>query len=173
MKFYSGFSIKNEEHFFNELIDKSDYCISGFSYGSMKAFNKVKSELANGNRVDRLQLFSPLFFQTKEKSFKRLQLIAYRKNESVYLQQFINKCFFPYDKKDIQREITVIDELDELLYYKWKIQDLKEIVEQGVKIEIYLGEKDSIIDAKSAKEFFLEVATVTYIKNANHFLQID
>ena len=40
-------------------------------------------------------------------------------------------------------------------------------------IEVYLGAEDKIVEAKEVKEFFIEVATVTYIKNANHFLQIN
>ena len=38
---------------------------------------------------------------------------------------------------------------------------------------VYLGGEDKIIDVEAAREFFLHVATVTYIKNANHFLQIN
>jgi hypothetical protein len=61
--------------------------------------------------------------------------------------------------------------LSALLYYRWNIEKLRELQEKGVSIEIYLGEKDSVIDVAGAREFFLEVGTVTYIKNANHFLQ--
>jgi hypothetical protein len=43
-------------------------------------------------------------------------------------------------------------------------------VQRGINIEVYLGGEDKIIDVTGAREFFLEVATVTYIKDANHFL---
>jgi len=59
------------------------------------------------------------------------------------------------------------------LYYEWDIEILEKIVSTGVKIEVYLGSKDAIIDLNSAREFFLKVATVTYIKEANHFLQLS
>lgn len=173
MKFYSGFSLKNESHFFDELIDKSDYTVCGFSYGALKALEYVKKQLVESKRVDTLQLFSPAFFQTKTKEFKRLQLMAYRRNEEVYLRQFINLCFTPHDKKDVERSVTIIDELEELLEYEWSLSELQEVTAKGVKIEVYLGSEDKIIDAEGAREFFKQVATVTYIKNANHFLQIN
>lgn len=173
MKFYSGFSLKNESHFFDEFIKKSDYSVCGFSYGAIKAFLHVKAQLASGKRVDTLQLFSPAFFQTKTKEFKRLQIMAYRRNEEVYLRQFITSCFSPYATKDVEHSVTILDELDELLNYEWSLPQLQEMVDKGVKIEVYLGDEDKIIDVEGARAFFLQVATVTYIKNANHFLQTN
>ena len=170
MKFFNGFSLKDEEHFFDAYRDESHYTICGFSYGAIKAFEATKNTLREGKRVDRLQLFSPAFFQTKDEKFKRLQLMAYRKNEDVYLNQFINACFFPYEREDVTRSVTVIEELEELLYYEWSLEELEELSRRGVIVEVYLGDEDAIVDAKAAKEFFLEVTTVTYISNANHFL---
>jgi len=173
MKFYSGFSLKNEEYLFERFISFSDYTICGFSYGAIKAFQNVKEKLELSQRVDKLQLFSPVFFQTKEQQFKRLQLKAYKKDKKNYLQKFIGSCFIPYSKKIIEYRNTNIDELEELLNYDWNIEELKFLEKKGVKIEVYLGGEDKIIDVKSAREFFLEIATVTYIKDANHFLQVN
>ena len=174
MKFYSGFSLKNDKHFFDEYIRDSEYCVCGFSYGAIKAYEYVKKELDLGHRVDTLQLFSPAFFQTKTEQFKSMQLRAYRKNQDVYLRQFINSCFSPYEVKKVElNNDTTIDELDELLNYEWDIVGLKDLEAKGVKIEVYLGSEDKIVDTDEAKEFFIEVATTTYIKEANHFLQIN
>ncbi|MEA1955025.1 MAG: pimelyl-ACP methyl ester esterase BioV [Campylobacterota bacterium] len=174
MKFYSGFSLKNESNFFDDYIKKSQYCICGFSYGAIKAYEYVKKQLENGNRVDSLQLFSPAFFQNKTPQFKKMQLRAYKKNQEVYLKQFINSCFSPYKQQIIEHNYNnTIDELNELLNYEWIILELKELLNQGVNIEVYLGGKDKIIDTMDAKDFFKEIATITYIKNANHFLQIN
>ena len=170
MKFFSGFSLKNDMHFFAPFIKKSDYTICGFSYGAIKAFESLKKALLKGERVDTLQLFSPAFFQSKDEKFKRLQLMAYRKNEKVYLRQFINACFLPNEHKRVERSITVLEELEELLYHEWKKEELLQLREAGVTIEVYLGANDQIIEADIAKEFFQEVATVTYIKDGNHFL---
>lgn len=170
MKFYSGFSLKNEEYCFNDYINISEYSICGFSYGAIKAFEHVKEQLELKKRVDTLQLFSPAFFQTKDEKFKKLQLLGYRKNRDTYLKEFMSLCFLPYEKKVVKRNENSVEELEELLYYVWNKDELKNIAKKGVKIEVYLGEEDRIIDVKSAKDFFLEVATVTYIKDANHFL---
>jgi len=185
MKFYSGFSLKNERDFFKDYIKDTKYSACGFSYGAIKAFEYVKEQLACGNRIDTLQLFSPAFFQTKSDKFKRLQTLSYTKSEDKYLTQFIDGCFLPHPKstsslsltahakKEIEHTQTTLDELEELLGYEWVLPDLQEIIDKGVSIEVYLGEKDKIIDVVSARELFLEVSTVTYIKDANHFLQTN
>lgn len=170
MKFYSGFSLKNEHFYFKEYINSSEYTVCGFSYGAIKAIRSIRERLELKKRVDTLQLFSPAFFQTKDEKFKKLQLLGYRKNQDSYLREFISLCFLPYKKKIVEHDKNSTEELEELLYYEWDISELKEIVRSGVKIEVYLGGKDKIIDVEGAREFFLEVATVTYIKNANHFL---
>lgn len=171
MHFFSGFSLKNESYLLDEYLNKSDYSVAGFSYGAIKAFNYAKEQLASGKRIDTLQLVSPVFFQRYAAKFKKLQLLAYTKNELAYMSQFMNSCFEPYEKKIIEHKQTTKQELEELLNYEWSLDELVELVDEGIKIEVYLGEKDKIIDVEGAKEFFLEVATVTYIKDANHFLQ--
>lgn len=172
MKFFSGFSLTNEEYLFEDFIDKSDYNVCGFSYGAIKALRFVNEELANGNRVDRLQLFSPAFFQTKDAKFKKLQLISYRKNKDIYLKQFLDSCFKPYERKIVQNIETNVSELEELLTYEWIESELEELSKKGVIVEVYLGGKDAIVEATDAKEFFIQYSTVTYVKDANHFLQI-
>ena len=173
MKFYSGFSLKSEEYLFDTFINSSEYAVSGFSYGAISALNRVIDLINNNKRVDTLQLFSPIFFQNRDKTFKRLQLISYKKDKDSYMKQFIKSCFSPYEPKIIQHRETNIDELKELLEYVWSYDKLQVLKRAGVNIEIYLGGNDKIIDALQSKEFFLKIATVTYIKNANHFLQID
>jgi len=173
MKFYSGFSLTKEEPFFESLLNKSEYSICGFSYGSIAAFNETLKCIEQHKRIDTLQLISPLFFQVESEKFKRLQLMAYKKNTQHYLKEFMNSCFLPYATKTVQREETTLNDLRELLEYKWSLEKLKWIESKGIKIEVYLGEKDKIINSLKAKDFFLEVATITYIKNANHFLQLN
>jgi hypothetical protein len=173
MRFYSGFSLKNESYLFDRYMKKSDYTICGFSYGAIKALKYLKDELACGNRVDTLQLFSPVFFQTKDEKFKRLQIMAYKKDKDGYLRNFLSSCFEPYEPKIVENVETTVKQLEELLNYEWDKDELEELVNQGVKIEVYLGGKDKIIDEDGARSFFRQVATVTYIKAANHFLQIN
>lgn len=172
MKFYSGFTLRDEEKYFDRYINKSNYTICGFSYGAIKALKDVQEHLRDLKRVDTLQLFSPAFFQNKDEKFKKIQILGFEKNRDLYIDNFINACFYPHPQKDIDHNEDGIDELKELLFYEWSRDELQEIIKSGVKIEVYLGQKDKIIDAVAAKEFFLEFSTVTYIKDANHFLQI-
>lgn len=171
MKFFNGFSLKNEEHFFDAYMLKSDFIVSGFSYGAIKAFEFTCKQLENNKRVDTLQLFSPAFFQSKDTKFKRLQMMSYKRNKESYIKEFIKSCFLPFEQQEVAIKETTADELEELLYYEWDKNSLYKLVEKGVNIEVYLGGEDAIIDAKSTKDFFLDDATVTYIKGANHFLQ--
>jgi len=171
MKFYSGFTLKNENYLFTALIKSSEYTICGFSYGAIKALEATKKALSEGKRVDTLQLLSPAFFQNKDEKFKRLQIMSYKKSKELYMKQFISLCFSPWEKKIVEHTETTIDTLRELLEYEWNLDELQAVVDKGVNIEVYLGGEDKIIDANAAKEFFLKISTVTYIKNANHFLQ--
>jgi len=173
MQFFSGFSLKNEAHLFEPYLKNSQYCVAGFSYGAIKAFQDAQKQLQEGKRLDTLQLFSPAFFQTKSKKFHRLQMLAYTKERKKYMQNFIESCFAPYEKKELEFQKTTKEELAELLGYEWSLSELVELQNKGVIIEVYLGEKDAIIDVEAARTFFLDVATVTYIKEANHFLQRD
>jgi hypothetical protein len=172
MTFYSGFSLQNDKFFFKNYLKDSDYNVAGFSYGAIKAFYDVKNRVNNYKRVDTLQLFSPAFFQTKPLKFKKLQTIAYSKDSNSYLKNFIKNSFLPFEQKELKHTDTTKDELYELLYFQWSSSELLELKNKGVKIEVYLGSEDKIIDANSAKEFFLDVADVTYINGANHFLQL-
>ncbi|MCK9490523.1 MAG: pimelyl-ACP methyl ester esterase BioV [Sulfurimonas sp.] len=173
MQFFSGFSLQNENYLFKGYINDTKYTVAGFSYGSIKALEYVKKTLAAKKRVDTLQLLSPTFFQTRDTKFKRLQILSFTKSEIVYMKQFIKLCFDPYEKKIVEQKKSTKQELEELLNYEWDFDELDSLAQQGVKLEVYLGEKDKIIDVEGAREFFTQVASVTYIKNANHFLQIS
>jgi len=142
MKFFSGFSLQNDAKFFRAFIKESDFCVSGFSYGAIKAFEYTQQLLEEGKRVDTLQLFSPA--------------ISFKRSADAYIEQFITSCFSPYNVE-----------------YEWSKDALLALQKRGVSIEVYLGGRDKIIDVNAARAFFLEMATVTYIKEANHFLQLS
>ena len=172
MKFYSGFSLQNEEHFFAHLMHQSDFCIYGFSYGAIKAFEEAKMRLLAFERIDRVVLFSPAFFQTKTEAFRKLQLRSYKKDRNKYVENFLESCFAPYEEEPVQTKEENIEDLEKLLYFQWSSDELLRLREQGIAIEVYLGGQDRIIDAKGAYEFFKDITDVTLIKEANHFLQI-
>jgi hypothetical protein len=154
MRFFSGFSLRDEAYLFEDILDPSIYSVAGFSYGAIKALEYVKTQLEKGNRVDRLQLLSPAFFQTKSAKFKRLQLLSYTKNQAAYLESFLTACFSPYPPQQLSYRATSKEQLQELLEYEWCLEDLLKLERAGVIVEVYLGSEDNIIDAPKAKEFF-------------------
>lgn len=167
--FYSGFSLINDRHFFEPFLKKSDYCVAGFSYGAIKAaLFAAKSD----ERIDTLQLFSPAFFQTKKESFRRLQMGGYLKDPANYTEKFIESCFAPCEAGAVELDTHANeDQLRELLYFEWDDALMQAIRTKGIRIEVYLGLEDRVIDVQGAREFFIPYATVTSINRANHFLQ--
>lgn len=169
MIFYSGFSLANDVYFFDKFLEKSDYTVAGFSYGAIKA--ALYASEAN-KRIDTLQLFSPAFFQTKKESFKRLQLTGFSRAQEGYIDNFLETCFAPLGVQEIEIDPKASeDELRELLYFEWTEGLMKSIVSKGIRVEVYLGLEDRVIDVVSAREFFIPFATVTSIRKGNHFLQ--
>lgn len=167
--FYSGFCLKDEEKVFEKYSIKNDFTFSGFSYGAIKAF---KDALKTKQRVDLLQLYSPAFFQTQDKKYKRMQLMFFKKDKTSYCENFIKNIEYPSSLKMKEYfDDGSYEELDELLNYEWKSSELEELVKKGTKIEVYLGADDKIIDSKKACEFFKKFANVYFIKNVGHILK--
>lgn len=166
--YYSGFCLEKEQELFSEYLIKNDFTVSGFSYGAIKAFEAV---LQSSSRVDKLQLFSPAFFQTQDKKFKRMQLMFFKKDAQAYCDNFLKNIAYP-EKKDTSKyfRLGTYEELEELLMYQWSEEKLQKLLDKGVQIEVYLGEKDKIIDSQKANEFFKDYATVYYIKEKGHIL---
>lgn len=169
MKYFSGFSLQNEEVLFSQFLNDSEFCIAGFSYGAIKAFEYV---LKSNERIDKLILISPAFFQDKTEKFSRLQLIHFNKDSKAYIENFLKNIAFP-TQFDLSKYLKVgtFEELKELLTYEWKRENLEKVVNKNIKIEIYLGEKDKIIDSLKVKDFFVDFATIYYIKNVGHILK--
>lgn len=167
-RYFSGFCFKNESELFNEYLVNNDFTISGFSYGAIKAFEEAFS---TKKRVDKLQLFSPAFFQIFDDKFKRTQLMYFKKDANAYCQNFLSNVIYPL-QTDISKyfELGTIEQLEELLNYKWSEEKLQSLVDRGTKIEVYLGGVDKIIDSSKVKDFFKNYATVYYIKEKGHLL---
>ncbi len=168
MRYFNGFSLRDESHFFHDHLKEGDYNVAGFSHGAIKA---VEYAYGSSDRIDTLQLFSPAFFQSKPERFRRMQMMGYQKNSNSYLLSFIESCFAPYDLQKVDLVPTVSKELEVLLYYVWDLDMLQSLTDRGIRIEVYLGSEDKIIDVSAAKELFLPYATTYMIKKANHFLQ--
>ena len=109
--YFNGFSLTNEEELFSTYIEKSDFVVSGFSYGGIKALQYV---LGTENRVDKLQLFSPAYFNDKDKKYKRMQLMYFRKDASTYCDNFLKNSGFPQGKMSRYFKMGTDKELEEL-----------------------------------------------------------
>ncbi len=169
MRYYSGFCLQNEQELFNENIIKSDFCISGFSYGAIKA---VEYALNSDERIDKLQLFSPAFFNNKDDKYKRMQLMFFTKDKTSYINNFLQNVAYP---KELDLSLYLhegtFDELKELLYYEWKRDAIQSLINKGIFIEVYLGADDKIIDSALARNFFKDCGCEVYfIKNRGHIL---
>lgn len=151
---------------FEPYLIQSDFTVAGFSYGAIKA---VEFALTCKERIDTLQLFSPAFFQDRDAKFKKLQTLSFAKNPDVYCHTFLQNCA-PISLEPFFRQGTH-QELEELLYYIWDITQLSFLQERGMNIEVYVGEQDTIINALHVKDFFLECATVYYVKRVGHILK--
>jgi hypothetical protein len=167
-RYFSGFCFVNESELFDEYLENNDFTVCGFSYGAIKAFEEV---LNSNTRVDKLQLFSPAFFQTFDDKFKRMQLMFFKKDANAYCENFLKNVSSPTNQ-DISKYFNqgTIEELELLLNYEWSNEKLQKLVENGTKIEVFLGGVDKIIDSVKAKEFFKDFATVYYIKEKGHLL---
>jgi hypothetical protein len=165
--YFSGFSLKDEQQLFKDYIKENDFTVSGFSYGAIKAFEYT---LQTEKRIDLLQLFSPAFFHDKDTKYKRMQLMFFNKNSSQYCDSFLTNCGF--DKNEVHKYFKEgsVEELEKLLNYVWDEDKLQKIIEKNIRIEVYLGSDDKIINSHEALEFFKKFCEVYYIKNKGHIL---
>jgi len=170
-KYFSGFSLSKEEDLFDDYALKGDFTVSGFSLGAQQAFDFAINTSA---RIDLLQLYSPAFFHDKDKKYKRMQLMFFKKDVKKYCDTFLKNSAYPsvqnLDKYFSQGKY---EELDSLLNYVWDEEKLLELTKKGTKIEVYLGIDDKIVNAQESKNFFKKYASVYLIKNAGHILKMD
>ena len=169
MKYFNGFSLTDEEELFSEYLDHSDYTVSGFSYGAQQAFEYAYTST---QRIDKLILLSPAFFQTEKPSFVRTQLRYFEAGEKAYVKQFLANVAYP-SQIHLGKYLQVDKKkaLESLLSYIWDKQKIKEVLDRGTTIEVFLGEEDKIIDSKETLSFFKNIATVYTIKKSGHLLE--
>ena len=164
MIYFSGFCLKNESELFQSFTCKGDFCVVGFSYGAQKA---LEYAFTSEERIDTIQLISPAFFMDRSEKYKKLQTISFKKDSDLYCKNFLENIGLK-DKSFFEK--GTLDELKELLFYKWDIEKLKELKDRGMEIEVYLGADDKIINSLHIKNFFQEFATIYYIKDKGHML---
>ncbi len=168
MKYFNGFSLQKEKELFRPYLPPSEYCVAGFSYGAQQAFEYVYHA---EERIDRLILLSPAFFQAEKPSFIRTQLRYFEAGQEAYVKQFLSNAVHPssIDLSDYVN-IGTKEELEALLTYQWESKKIQELLDRGITIEVFLGSEDKIIDAQKAFDFFKPMTTTYLIKNAGHML---
>ncbi len=169
MRYFNGFSLVGEEIFFEDKLIESDFAVAGFSYGAQQALEYL---LAHQERVDRLILLSPAFFQDQKKSFIRAQLRYFKADPLAYATQFLENVAYPSSVElEPYLKLGTQAELDALLNYDWEPKKIEALAQRGVEIEVFIGAEDKIVNAKSSFEFFSSLSTTTYwIKGAGHLL---
>ena len=169
MKYFNGFSLQGEKELFAPYLLNSDYCVAGFSYGAQQAFEYVYHAT---ERIDRLILLSPAFFQTEKPSFIRTQLRYFEAGQEAYVKQFLANTAYP-SNLDLSHYLDVgtKEELEALLSYTWDQKKIQEVLDRDTTIEVFLGEEDKIINAQKAFEFFAPITTTYFIKRVGHVLK--
>ncbi len=168
MHYFNGFSLQDEEKYFQTFLLNSELSVAGFSYGAQKALEYVyKSK----ERVDRLILLSPAFFQTQKPSFLRTQLRYFEAGQEAYVKQFLQNVASP-SNIDLSSCLNLgnKEELEALLTYVWEEDKIKEILNRGTVIEVFFGSEDKIIKVEDALDFFTSFTTTYYIKDVGHLL---
>jgi pimeloyl-ACP methyl ester carboxylesterase len=169
MYYFNGFSLQNEEELFKDLLLEEAYCVAGFSYGAQKAFEYVYH---SKERVERLILLSPAFFQNVKPSFIRTQLRYFETEEEAYVQQFLANVTSP-SSFDLNAYVKTgsKEELEALLTYHWEEEKIQEVLNRGTVIEVFLAEKDKIIDTEEAYTFFSSLTATYFFKDKGHLLR--
>jgi hypothetical protein len=165
--YFSGFCLNKEQELFSQYQIDNDMSVSGFSYGAQKALDYV---INTQKRVDLLQLFSPAFFVNKDKKYKRLQLMFFKKDPKSYCDNFLKNCGFTKKQAEQYFQMGEYEELEQLLQYTWDKHKLEQLKSKNIRLEVYIGSEDKIIDPEVAKDFFKEFGEVYFIKNKEHIL---
>ena len=169
MNYFNGFSLHGEEVFFQEQLIQSDFCVAGFSYGAQKALEYAHT---TQERIDRLILLSPAFFQDQKPSFIRTQLRYHKANPNAYQEQFLKNVVYP-SRIELDKYLAEgsSQELEALLTYVWDPAKIKTLLERGVTIEVFIGAEDKIVNAQQSFEFFSSLTTTYWIKGVGHLLR--
>jgi pimeloyl-ACP methyl ester carboxylesterase len=154
---------------FSAYLTQAQHTVAGFSYGAQKAFEYVYH---TKERIERLTLLSPAFFQTQKESFSRTQLHYFSSDHQAYVAQFLKNVASP-SATELTRYLKQgsKEELEALLSYRWDQTKIEEVLQRGTTIEVFLGEKDKIIQVEDAYAFFSHLTTTYFIKDAGHLLQ--
>ena len=169
LTYFHGFSLDNEALLFEAYLRPSVHTVAGFSYGAQKA---LEYAYHSTERIDKLILLSPAFFQNEKPSFVRTQLRYFEAGQEAYVKQFLANVSYPSDV-DLSSYLKVgtKEALESLLTYHWDTEKIKTLQERGIVIEVFLAREDKILDVQSALDFFRPLCTTYTMKNMGHLLR--
>jgi len=167
--YFSGFCLEGESELFSDWLVPGDFAVAGFSLGAIRAFEFA---LGSESRIDRLLLFSPAFFQSRPERYLRLQLEAYARDPEGYRRTFLARCAAPSGRDLSPYAVEGSpEELEFLLRYRWEEEKLRALRDRGVVIEVFVGEKDRILEAQKVIDFFAPRVDALYrFRQGGHIL---
>lgn len=190
--YFSGFGFANESALFaapqsavRDCLDAREFDVLGFSYGAQKA---VRYALHSTRPIRRLSLLSPAFFHGMPTKRKEAELRLFAANPTRYLRTFLQQALGgATNANEAQKELVLPyfclatpesiradvlgDDLRALLFYTFCADELMQIRARGIEIEVFLGEKDRIVSAAEARDFFAPLATrLFWVQDAGHLL---
>jgi pimeloyl-ACP methyl ester carboxylesterase len=167
VKYFSGFSLQKEASLFTNFLIHTDTTVAGFSYGAQLA---LEYAYASTERIDRLILLSPAYFQTQKPSFIRAQLRYFEADKDAYIAQFLKNVSYP-STFDLSTYLNIgsVKDLEALLTYTWETEKIESLLARGITIEVIMGTEDKIVNTLEAQKFFSK--TTNYIlKDTGHSL---
>ncbi|WP_121021197.1 pimelyl-ACP methyl ester esterase BioV [Helicobacter vulpis] len=174
--YFSGFGFSNEDWLFAWLLEKGTrYDVAGFSYGATRALEFAYHQVKQGRRVQNLMLIAPCMLAHKSQAFKNLQLKAYQQDPHAYMRAFFEKIGWSallQQDPSLARftHLGSLQDLQILLNYAYAPEKLEFLCAKGVRLEVFIGLEDAIMDAQALRSFFKNYGCVWCFKGANHLL---
>ncbi len=169
--YFSGFGLCNEWEVFSHLQHSKIieinrvYDIIAFNYGAQRAIDYA---ISTTKRIRKISLLSPAFFHDKNPIFKEQQLKLFKSHPQKYIHNF-----YPTSPIALSSFIYTpsVEELKKMIYYFFSPKDLLYLQQRNIIIEIFLGQKDTLINIQAAFDFFYPLSQRIFIfQNAGHFL---
>lgn len=164
--FYSGFCLEGEEALFHEFLPQYGEFMSGFSYGAISAVREAVLD----KEIKRLILLSPAYYAHTNEAFREAQIAAFEADEDLYRLKLLKKSGLSLEEGVRYGINGTVSQLRELLYFDWRSAGLDLLKKRDVKMEVFIGDADRVVDPYASADFFEEFATVYRLKNKNHIL---
>ncbi len=165
--FYSGFCLSGEEGLFEPYLPAFGDFVAGFSYGAIKA---VKYALKDES-VKNLILLSPAYYSHKSDDFKSAQIAAFEADPGLYKLKLLKKSGLTEEEAQRYGKEGSVEELEELLYFEWDYAGLDALRQRGVRIEVFIGSLDRVVEIVPSQNFFSKYAKVHLLEGKNHILR--